>query len=101
MANVIYLSTALAMASSAPTMCSSATPKNVKAAKLIATKARVDRTTTNARFCGDRQARHQINATIRTRTEAGTETEATIDSSENTFRASMKMQCVGCSNVVT
>lgn len=77
--NAICLNTALVNKSSARKMCSNVTPKSVKAERLIVTKAHVDRITINVKFFGVRRVRHQINATIRTRTEVGMGTADTIE----------------------
>lgn len=79
LANAIYLNTAQVNKNSVPKMCSNETPRNVKEGKLIAIRARVDPITTSAKFYGDRQERHPINATIRTQTEVDMETADTID----------------------
>lgn len=79
LANVTYLNTALVNKSFVPMISSSVTLKSVTTQKLIVIKAHVVLTMTSARFSGDLQEHHRINAMIKIQMEVDMEIAATTE----------------------
>lgn len=97
--NATCPSTAPANKNSVQPTSSNATLKTAKTAKLIATKAHVDRTTISAKCFGDQPASHTINVITIIRMEVDTETAATIYQLKRTRDVNRKMFYAECCNV--